>query len=559
MPIIPTFQVETGRRAAAAGELRPSNLGVEALEQGARNISRLTQERAGLARQVGQSFDRALRETGTGLSELGNQVEQFQGRNEVSAQIPAYAQLHTQVNQQYQDALARHAAGDPNALNNFNNQLENQVSDFEGKATTKAGQQFAQRAGLSLVDHYTSRSTTDLSNIAGALSTAAVENAVNQYTDLSVKDPGSFNANLQALYHSFDTLSQNHDLSPEAQVKLHSTLMQAAGSHMAETTYLHILRGDPLNNIPSNPVAAEQFRQAHADLFTPEQQTALASHAQTQIKFNQEQDRFNRSQQEKQDKEEGINAVSDITKDIFQPGGPQIPPDAMTRLGNAAALPGNRLHPETVNTAFKMIMQVQRDQEAGKLIQDDPATVADLQHRALLPLEDPNHLTYNQLYQARFDGKVSNTTLGFLNQALSRNQKSDFQTQMEAKSTASALTAVQGYLGVTPGTNSAGNISYANFMNWFTPALAAKPENMTTSQFIQQNILSKFGPDGKNTFLDSFKGQQEQNAGGGVYVAPPANPYTPQPNQAGQTVPIPAQTPQNQSILGNVFHSLFGK
>ena len=565
MPQIPEFSVAQGRQAANSVELRPSEVGIEALSQGARNISRLTTERAQMERQQGQDWDKAFKETGQGLDNLGTAVTRAESLQEISSMGPAHAQLLGGLTDQLNKALQ---SGDPNAISQFKGQLEDQLDQFQSLATTPAAKAHAIDQANTLRTHFTMALTAEAAAVAGHKVVADIGTTSNLLANTVSKNPQALPAALTLADQQIDALVAQHtDLTPQAAAEMKTTLGAKIKSQIAGNAVLSVIHGNADAGIDPNPALGRKLVDQYSQYLPPEMQARFHQSADIQDKMDQ----TNSDRQLKQDQEAeaaaGREAIAGAVNKLFAngPGGVPDVAGAGKALQDAMKLPGNMNHPELGIQAYKTVNSIADAMAAGKRDVSDPGTLATLQTRALLPLDDPNHLTPQDLYKAKFDHKVSNADFAFLNEASQRVQKSDMAGQLDAKLvgqfTNQAAQALGG--GSNPlNPTATGQADYTRFMAWFTPNLAdAQRRGESTAQFIDK--LNSQG----DAFWQRFKTQPGQNAGSGLYV--PGSGYAaPLPGGsaaapgASASAPIPpANTSANpdgtSSPLLNLFHSMF--
>lgn len=549
MPQIPEFSVTEGRRAAAADALRPSEVGIEALQSGARNISRLTMERASMERQAGEDIGRGLEGIGKGTESIGQAVTRHQSLQEISAMGPVAAGITSSLTQDLSKAVQ---SNDPAAVQQFRDQMEDQLDQFQSQANTPASQLHAIATANAIRNHFTTAIAAESAMQSSHKVVADLGQANNILSDTVQNNPQALPLALNLIDKQVDAqLALHPDLTPAAAAEARATLTQKLKSQTAASAIVSVIHGNPQTGMASNTAAARTMIDQNAKWLTPEQQTTLRRAADVQDRLSVEQQKFDDTQARRAENDAGKSAITDVVVGLFDPASGQVNLNgAMDKLKNAMALPGNQRDPTLGISTFKFLHSLSEQQASGKLVQSDPTTLTNLQHRALLPIDDPNHLTWHDLYQAQFDHKLGNTDLATLANAMQRTAKSDLQGQMESKMVGSYLTQAQTYFQAGPVGSPEGNDAYTRFMTWFVPNLsAAQARGESPAQFIDQ-YRSK-GPE----FFDTFKPPPSANAGSGLFPASNAVPI-PAPGAPAPPPPPPAE-PTTPGV-GALFHHFFG-
>jgi hypothetical protein len=513
MPQIPEYTVTEGRQAAAAVRIQPSDLGIQTLSQGARNIGRLAGQEAEGFRRTGAELDR-------GLTSLGTGIEQHQSLQEVSSINSATAALHDSINKDYQAALAN-SATDPNALKNFNDSMEQKLSDFTSLGTTPAAQKHALEQEDTIRKHYTAAQMVDLPRMAGDKAVADVETAVNHYTAIGSEHPETLGTNITLFQQSMTALKQQHpELTSEQNARLDEEIRKGVG-HMAYNTIAQVALGDPDRNQPPDTARARRLAKQFGDQLTPEEQEKIFQTTHVQDRAMQyDAERAQRLAKEQASAASQAQANDYLTKFTIDPAtGSARPP---------ANFMANVLGDKTLTEGDKRIMIEfgQRMDKSGDT-QTANGLLNEFSQRMALPPGDPNRPSNAEILghigkdMSLQDGRflLEQNKVHTPNDQLGKNQVATGYKMLD-----NFFNPAQALGGKRNGPNDVTNAELAHA--WFNTAIqAGLNRGLTLLQLTSPGdpnyVLGKPGPDGIPENVKNIPGLIGNPNPGGA-AAPPA-------------------------------------
>jgi hypothetical protein len=514
MPAIPEFTVIEGRQAASGVRVQPSEEGIQTLQQGARNIGRLTNEQAQYTRQAGQDIGRGLGALGAGAEAISKQVEQHQTLQEISSMGPGQAKLLSDTVDQMHAAIQ---SNDPAAIQKFRDNLETQLDNWEGQANTPGARAHAITQVDQMRNHILGTMLPSEMAIAADHKTKTdLGMMANTFASISTNKPETLDASLAMMSTQIDALVANHTLTPGSAEELKGIKQRMLGQ-VASATINSVVRGNPDAGILSNPSAARQMVKKYGPYLSPEEQQHLLTEADAQelaLKHQQDADEGRQNQIEKK-------AYNDKMADIFTG---MMQPDGTLRVGDttvhdfiaAGAMPGKT--PGEVEAAAKMINNLTERAKSGKDVTSDPATLADLQKRAL-----SGDLTPQQLYEAA--PKLSQKDLSNTYTMMERINKAGPELHDSNQLIKQTLTLGLVKVGSDP-TTGPPTPAGVKFQIWYNAAVAKAVRENKLDQFAV-DLADKVGKPNTDPFWAQFNQPGMPNPGsglipGGTAATPPS-------------------------------------
>lgn len=541
MPEIPQYTVETGRRAASAVAVRPTNIGEQAWQQAGRKIGELGNQAAG-------ETERGFRSLDSGLTDLGTAATQHATLQEVSSQGPAFSNLLTNLSDQYEKANAAAAAGDQQAIPNFRDSMEDQLQNVAGQPQTPRAQEYAIVQANRVRSHFANAIVADSAKNAADKALTDLYGTVNTYANAAAANPTLLDTAISAYKTHVQQLVGEHNLNPQAADLLLTGRSDHGISQIVGSTIAAVTTGNPEKNQPSNPSGARQLIQQYSKYLTPEQQTTLLNHANYQDRLNASQARIDVNTGRQLDADAQAQAIDSVVADVFNSGG-KVPPDAMSRLGQAALLPGSGTKSglELLTSTQRWLNAVSKNPTGVR----DPATYASMSQRLWLPEGDPNQLTLPQVFDAGAENKLTTADVKYFNSELAKRQSEEGSLDHDIMSNAMATIKNTLSNSLMQGTQAGVTQSLAvnRFTTWFMPQYQAlrragkSAADAVNALITPENLTMHGGP---------LVGSPAGSNGSGMYA-----PAVPQAAPGSNTVPPKPGAAKDQPT--GIFSGLFGR
>ena len=534
MPAIPEFTVIQGRQAASGVRVQPSEEGIQALQQGARNISRLTNEQAQYTRQAGQDIGRGLGALGAGAEAISKQVEQHQTLQEISSMGPGQAKLLSDTVDQMHAAIQ---SNDPVAIQKFRDNLENQLDNWQAQANTPGARAHAITQVDQMRNHILGTMLPSEMAIAADHKTKTdLGMMANTFASISTNKPETLDASLAMMSTQIDALVANHTLTPGSAEELKGIKQRMLGQ-VAAATINSVIRGNPDANILPNPSAARQMVKKYGPYLSPEQQQHFINEADAQDKVIEVQGKADLAEQTRIEKKAYNDKVADIFTGMMQPDGTlRVGQTTYHDIVDANAMPGKTAG--EAESLVKMVSSISERAKSGKDVVSDPAILAGLQKQAL-----SGDLTPQQLYEAA--PKLSQKDLSNTYTMMERINKAGPERHDDNQLIKDTLSMAAGKFGMVPGMPA--KPEYIRFQTWFNAGVAKAQREGKLPEFLT-DIADKPPEFWKSP---QFMQPGMPNAGSGLGVTAPLP-------SGGATAPIPpAPTLTPGGAPESLLHSLF--
>lgn len=392
MPKLPDYE-----SPLAARGLQPSAMGVDANEQAGRSIK--------------ASFD----SLGNSARYIGNTIEQHNEAQDASELTADAAQTYANLTKSWNDTAAQ---ADPNATDTADkwrqDQLEPALEKIGANATSKKGQQDAEKARAQLRMEFFRSTIGDQMQLNGDAVLQNFENATSSLANNARRDPSTMGPAIGLLSTLIDNQVKAHTLDAGVAAKLKTELLGKAANTIAEQAFFGLAE----KNAPAAQTALDDG--TFDGLFSPQQMQQARGFVTAQAKLNT-------TLIEKQNKdasESDMAAIQSTTIDK-DTGELTIPRDYFANVATWASKwagkPGaGDSVAEKTRTAIQFGRSIMDELAKGKPAVTDPHTYADFASRVTLAQGGPDALTEDQVIQARADGKLSDKDYTFFKGALTK-------------------------------------------------------------------------------------------------------------------------------------------
>lgn len=355
------------------------------------------------AEQSGREIGGAIDQIGRGAGkEIGDEIEQHNVQTEVSKGFAYLGHQQNAATQAYQAENAKHDPNDTAWRSSWvQNNIQNQLTDFQNGFGTKAGKQWAMEQSAHFTQHWNEKVQADNSADAGAAMTINLDSAKTGFSNQAYQDPSSLTAVHGAIDAGVKMITSNPNLSEE---------QRAAGTvianHMhAEAAQAAVLglgaqgKGGPQAalNMLSNPAVTDHLDGTQVETLR------------NKINTDQRAIELDRRQAERETKLDQQQAAMDRSSAIMNswmdPKTGDVNPMVLTQAGGQASRlaiindPVLRAHPTQLKFTLDMLKQATESKPA----KNDPTTAADLMLR--MGSQD-NPTTPEQIAGAVKDGKL---------------------------------------------------------------------------------------------------------------------------------------------------------
>lgn len=435
---MPNIREFTANAAVSASE-RGLNV-LQPTERGSSAMANLARTEGAMGERVGRSIEQGISSVGqASVSVVNNYLTQ---RDEM------------RFNQQQPDYWSAGVLGwkkfagstditDAQAVEQFNENLVKQDQDFLDSFTTERGKQLAMNEVRRRRDHMTQVQMADVSTRTGEQAVNAVLENVNKSGAIVQRDPHFLEIALRNTDDMVARLKANPNLT-EAQRAGFDNMGELSKRNLAKTAFLTMAE--------ANPKAARAELEAgwQNGLLKPEDRNELlklsnAYERQQESAAQQQEVQARRVEKEKMDA-----AFTDAYTRHFNPGDGtwnDLPGFARDIMKIGVDFPTQSTG--TVKSGLEMIERLTKEANGEPLPVSDPDTAEDFRARMLLPPDDPNRLTDEQVFAARARGRLSSQEFAFYKDAVGTLAKdpakreayklfSDFLNKMKSSITKSS-------------------------------------------------------------------------------------------------------------------------
>lgn len=383
--------------------LRPTEVGIDALQNSARRLGAYGSQ---IAQAKGQVYGELARDVKSTIGAAGATAEEYLSHKELSEGSLTYLKTMNGLTTEYNKQMGA-AADDPNQAEAISKkfmetQFEPAMQKFNDAFRTEKGTKWAEGRADSLRTHFTEKAMADRVTFAGMAATKNLDTAISIATNTAYQDG-----------HSVDQLLKDLPSIIKEQTSQYSALSGAHGAKFsADTTrkaQVSIIAAGVKGAIErsSDPEqTAKEWTSRYPEFINGAEAGTLARAARTQQKFNEAEGRAARSEQKANELADYNGTVSKLEATaIGQPGGPGA--DWFKQVAKLADHPGAKYQPNTISTLYGLGQRLIANPPEGP---SDPTYVNDLRRRAALPAEDEDSLKGGAIGMALAEGRINKRT-----------------------------------------------------------------------------------------------------------------------------------------------------
>ncbi len=453
--------------------LRPTETGIETVAGNARRLAAFTNQVAGAKEQLASDKSSAFRSVGnalgSGIQAAGDAYVNYLDHKEISAGAAKGTELMATLTDQWNKLISNPKLdpNDPTIKQKFMQEnLEpalQQFKDDSGFFTTDKSQQFAESFIERFRNHMETKTSADMSTLAGIALKVNTEKTVNAFSSMVATDPSSLDFAIKSVDHAIDAKVGS---SPTLDATTAASVRSEVGLKAKE----NIVKSAIIGMIQKNPnVDLDAIQKKYGDYINGAEMKLFQKTAQSQAKADLIQQKQVETYQRQVQERAAHDAYSKVITDNFNAddnGKLTINPNAVKQT-----LDIMRKYPEGGDGGRTMINFIEAQQNKELKVQDNPAVVSDLSTRMF----DPNNPTTTMdLMRARTKGQISDHTFSAMHQTVKELEEMPlkgpvYQDTMKAVHGALVLTGV----GI-PGKDDVGERNYASFVQGFVPQYLAK-------------------------------------------------------------------------------------
>jgi hypothetical protein len=402
---VATGNIREGFEAPAGLTIQPTEVGVEAAAAAAR--------RGGaFFNQAGQDFDTLGQRAGSAIRDAGDAYVKYAAHQEISHGAATFAQLHSDLTNQWNDTAKNADPNDPSIAGKFNDETLNPALEkFRSAFSTEAGQNWAESHIDALRSHMFEKTAADMSTLAGDAVTVNVRKMTNAWTNTARNDPSAVPYLLSTAESSINGVVQTSpNLKGVNAAKVTQQILQA--------TKEQIVKAGALGAIESSAdpeKAAATFAQRYPDYVNSQEIDQFAKAAKYYKRIGDSETRAARVQADYENKNDFNTKINNLEASTMpqKPGDPpQLPPDYWDKLRDLSMHPGAALEPGRLRS---MVQQ-------GEIITDrlnKPEPIARVSHDTTMDLlgqirsgKMPDNTAIYDAYQK---GNLTRADFAFLN------------------------------------------------------------------------------------------------------------------------------------------------
>ena len=334
------------------------------LRQSSADVARSAEGRAAGVETEARSFSGIAKS----VAEAGDQAGQYIAHQEISHGAASFAQLHSDLTDDWNDAAKNADPNDTSIAGKFRETaLEPAIDKFVSSFSTTQGQQWAENHAEALRAHMFEKQTADMTTLAGDAVTVNVRKMTNAWTNTARSDPSSVPFLLRTADSSIaGVVGTSPNLKGVDAAHIHSQVTQKAKEDIVRAGALGAIEnsGDP-------EAAAAAFAKRYPDYVNAQEIDQFAKVAKQYNRLNQEGGKAAEAEQRRQATGQfHADANKWELSTIDESGNAVMPPDGVKQLKDMVAKYGTNADPGRVTA------MVHRVQELGKVL--DPASAANL-------------------------------------------------------------------------------------------------------------------------------------------------------------------------------------
>jgi hypothetical protein len=485
--------------------LNPTEIGADAEAQAARRIG-------SLYHQEGENI-------GGSIGTLGQQAEKYMAHREISQGAAAFAGLQANLTDQWNETAKNADPNDPTVAKKFQAGLEDQFDKYLDSFSTEEGQRWAEAHIDNLREHLFTKTSADMSTLAGIAVKTNYEKTVNTLSSTAASDPSSLPFQLKTAESTISGMadsSPNLDTATAASVK--SELLQKAKENIIKSAVSGMIQKNP-------NVDLDAIQKQYGEYINGAELKQFQKAAQVQAKANSLVDKQSQVAQRQLDELNVHKGATQVITDnvTFDPqtGRPIIDPKFFSQALDIAKK--NPSAPNAATTVQTMFNWGESQQNKGEKPADDPVVKSDLMTR-MFSADNPT--TTLDLMKARAEGKISDPTFQAYHGLVTELEQSPIKGPVWDDT----IGAVKGELILSnvglPGKDIKGEGNYAQWAQSFIPQYLAMKRTNTP---LPPNALNVNDPKSMiSQSMEPFKRSVAQRAqdylsvlGGGTSAPPP--------------------------------------
>lgn len=389
--------------SSPAEGLAPSDRGADAAANAARGIEGIYNRAASNFDEVAALKNDEGRRVASTVADGLEVAKDYEDHREISHGAAQYATVFANLDQQWNQISAKADPNDPAVAAKFRETvLEPALEQFQSGFSTEASQKWADSASESMRNHFMTKTSADMSTMAGNAVRQNISTLTNQLSNAAINDPTSVKTSLAVLEHSIGAMV---DSSPN----LRGADAQAIKSDILQTAQTAVVKAAAIGAISINPEAGlKQYSSPEyskyisgAELKTLEQQaktvqSAMRTDAVRQAALQKQQ------AQDASDQREGAYIA-------------KLHSDDPNVSGQVTAKAISTDFTLTREARERMIGIVERETKPEAAAKVSNTTAADLISRIRAPVGDPNRIDdLNPVYEAFEKGQLNKADLKFV-------------------------------------------------------------------------------------------------------------------------------------------------
>lgn len=420
---------------------------------------------AAAARRIGSSYNQAGERLGNAIATVGKQAEDYMAHREISQGAADFAAKQQQLTEQWNETAKNADPNDPTVGKKFiAESVEPELQKFSDSFSTEAGQRWAESHIDALREHMFTKTTADMSTLAGIAAKTNVEKTVNALSSTAASDPSSLDFTLKTAESSISGIaSSSPNLDATAKASVQSELLQKAKEQIVKSAVAGMITKNPNVDLTA-------IQQKYGEYINGAEMKQFQKAAQVQAKtMALYEKQATVAQKQMADLQVHTGAAKVMTDNVtFDPttGQPIVDPNYFKQVLELAK--NNPNAPSAAETARTMLSWGESQQNKGSKPVDDPATKTDLMDRMFSP-DKPT--TTIDLMKVRAEGKISDHTFQAYHGLVQQLEQEPLKGEIW-KTTAAAAKAQLVRTDIMG--DKVGADQYAAFMQNFLPQYQAK-------------------------------------------------------------------------------------
>ena len=407
----------------AAGELAPSDKGIQAAELAGRRIG-----------AFGQQLDQSLHG-------IGNQIDQHMAVMETSELYKTGTELRLNLQQRYdQESALPQNRNNPHFADQFMAEVGPQLDQWGSGASTDHGKMLAGTLKASIRNEIFNHVSAGQS----AMDTAHVEDNLNQTINGLgsglITDPseGNLSRTLGAAKDAISGMTMNipdvptrERVTSELVAQRLPQLVASRYQGVAESIKEQVAQtGDVAQSPAYGQMGKDIASQLGFEYLSPEVQAKLSGVRDEAMRQGQELYKTADAMQRRKQGDDFDAALIPIETSMFKPNGAGgvtmvVSPDTLDAVQRAAAMPGAKQYPGRIESLLNAMHTATQDQLAGKETTTDHGLYVGLSSRIG---STTNPLTKAEVDDARASSKLSDSDYHFLREAASDSKSANPKT-----------------------------------------------------------------------------------------------------------------------------------